>query len=147
MRRVKKNLDGKRHTTPWIKLEIIDYGGLAVHKLVKFVFISALFFAFSVHAGPGHDHDHGHGHDHGPVTADAAASKAQRKVRQLVRIGKIDSSWADVKPDGVEQKTYSQGPEWVITFKNSKVADESKQTLYLFYSLDGHYIAANYTGN
>ncbi|MDH5377166.1 MAG: DUF6488 family protein, partial [Gammaproteobacteria bacterium] len=64
-----------------------------------------------------------------------------------VKAGKIEESWAGTKPATVEKKTFSQGPEWVVSFSNKKVADASKQTLYMFYSLDGHYIAANYTGN
>lgn len=97
-------------------------------------------------AGPGHDHDQGHGHSHGPVAGNVASEKAAKKIEQLVQAGKIDASWAGVKPVSVEQKTFANGPEWVITFKNDRVKETSKQTLYLFFSLDGHYIAANHTG-
>lgn len=112
---------------------------------VIFAFCIGLLSAPAM-AGSGHDHDHGHNHDHGPVSKGVASSKAVKKVEQLVNKGKIDASWSGVQPASVEQKTYANGPEWVITFKNNKVNDSSKQTLYLFYSLDGHYIAANYTG-
>lgn len=101
-------------------------------------------FGTPVLAGAGHDH--GHGHSHGPVSSDAAAEKAVKKVEQLAQAGKIDPSWAGAKPSSVEQKNYANGPEWVVTFRNDKVADTSKHALYLFFSLDGHYIAANYTG-
>lgn len=110
---------------------------------VMFAFCFGLF-AGPVTAGPGHDHDHGH--SHGPVSEDVVSGKAMKKVDRLAKAGKIDASWPGIKPASVEQKTYANGPEWVVTFKNKKVSDASKQTLYMFYSLDGHYIAANYTG-
>ena len=97
-------------------------------------------------AGSGHDHSDGHGHSHGPVSADVASGKAMKKVEKLAKAGKIDQSWSGIQPVSIEQKTYAKGPEWVVTFKNDEVSDASKQTLYLFYSLSGHYIAANYTG-
>lgn len=102
------------------------------------------FFSMPALAGPGHDH--GHGHSHGPVSADVASAKAIKKVDQLAKAGKIDGSWLGIQPATVEKKTYANGPEWVVIFNNDNVDDASKQTLYLFYSLDGHYIAANYTG-
>lgn len=99
-----------------------------------------------VFAGAGHDHGSG-GHAHAALTSDQAITKATEKVRQLASAGKIDASWATVAAAGAEQKAYSKGPEWVVTFKNDKVSDTAKQTLYVFFSLDGHYLAANYTGN
>ena len=33
-----------------------------------------------------------------------------------------------------------------LTFKNPAVTDASKQTLYMFYSPSGNFIAANFTG-
>lgn len=113
----------------------------------KLMFILALCFSvFNTPAIAGSGHDHGHGHSHGPVSSDIASDKAMKKVDQLAKAGKTDASWSDIQPASVEQKTYANGPEWVVTFQNSKVSDKEKQTLYLFYSLDGNYIAANYTG-
>ena len=103
------------------------------------------FLASPLMAGPGHGHEEGH--DHGPISSDQAGAKAIKKVSQLVKKGKIDASWQGVNPSSIEKKTFSKEPEWVIVFKNDKVNDPSKQTLYLFYTLDGHYLAANYSGN
>lgn len=36
--------------------------------------------------------------------------------------------------------------EWVVVFVNDKIADTDKQKLYVFLTLGGDYIAANYTG-
>ena len=112
--------------------------------IINALLLSAALFATVAIAGPGHEHKHGHHHE--PVSADVAKEKAKQKVIQLVKDGKIDSSWSTINAAGAEQKSYGNGPEWVVTFNNSAISDDSKQTLYLFFSLNGHYIAANYTG-
>ncbi len=104
--------------------------------------LSFLLFAVPVMAGSDHDH----GHSHGPISSNEAINKATKKVQKLANVGKIDSSWSKTIAASAEQKEYSKGPEWVVTFKNDKISNSSKQTLYLFFSLDGSYIAANYTG-
>jgi hypothetical protein len=110
-------------------------------------FLSSLFFGAPILAGSGHEHDSDGGHSHGPISSDSVINRASKKVNKMAAAGKIDAGWSGVKAASVEQKTYSKGPEWVIMFKNGKINDAAKQTLYLFFSLDGHYIAANYTGN
>ena len=117
-----------------------------MQKFIATLFICTGLFATPALAGSGHDHDNGHGHSHGTVNVNTVANKATKKVRQLAEAGKIDASWSGVKPASAGQKTFGNQLEWVISFKNDKVSDKSKQTLYLFYSTNGHYIAANYTG-
>lgn len=114
-------------------------------QVIKAVLLFSFLFIPTAMAGSGHDH--GHGHSHETISNDAAMNKATSKVKQMADAGKIDASWATVTATSVEQATYAQGPEWVIVFKNDQVSDIAKQTLYLFFSLNGHYIAANYTGN
>jgi hypothetical protein len=109
--------------------------------------LSALLFGAPIMAGGGHEHDSDGGHSQGPVSSDNVINRALKKVKQMTDAGKIDSTWSGVKTANAEQKTYSKGPEWVVTFKNDKINDAEKQTLYLFFSLDGHYIATNYTGS
>ncbi len=110
--------------------------------LATTLLLSFVLFAAPVMAGSGHDH----GHSHEPISSKEVISKSIKKVQQLANAGKIDSSWSKVKAASAEQKEYSKVLEWVVTFKNDKVSDSSKQTLYLFFSIDGNYIAANYTG-
>lgn len=116
------------------------------------LFLAAMAFATAAQAGSGHTHDKdgghsNHGHSHGPVSIDAVKGKAMRMLTGLVKKGVIDKSWEGTQPAKAEKKMFSKGEEWVVSFNNDKVEDKSKQTLYIFYSLDGHYIAANYTGN
>ncbi len=119
-------------------------------NLITAIFLSSLMFGTPVIAGSGHDHDedggHSHSHAHESISGDEAAVKASKKIEQLIKKGKLDASWAGLKAASVEKKSYAKGPEWLIIFKNDKVTDMKKRTLYLFFSMDGHYIAANYTG-
>ncbi|KPJ90304.1 MAG: hypothetical protein AMJ53_13985 [Gammaproteobacteria bacterium SG8_11] len=94
-----------------------------------------------VFAGAGHDHAHE------PISKEKAGELASKNLEKLVEKGKIDKSWSGKPVNSVEKKTFSKGPEWVVTFKNESLADASKRTLYMFYTLDGHYLATNYTGN
>ncbi|MEH6344347.1 MAG: DUF6488 family protein [Bermanella sp.] len=112
-------------------------------KFVSALLISFALFATPALAGAGHDHSH----SHGPVKSDVIAKKAKDKITALVKAKKLAVSWALLEPTTIDQKNYSKGPEWLVTFNNPKVEDIKKQTLFMFYSLDGHYIAANYSGS
>ena len=111
----------------------------------------ALAFVNPAYAGSGHAHDKdgghsNHGHSHGPINSKDAENKAVGMLAGLIKKGVLDTNWGGINPATTEKKTFSKGPEWVVSFKNDQVKDKAKQTLYIFYSLDGHYIAANYTG-
>ena len=115
-------------------------------RIILILMFSSCFFITPAFAGTGHDHDQDHGHSHGPIDKQSAADKATLKVKQLVSAGKIDKSWGLSKVASTEQKTLKNGPEWLVIFNNAEISDKSKQKLYLFYSIDGQYLAANYTG-
>lgn len=100
-------------------------------------------FSWGAWAGPGHDH----GHSHDPVTQSQAETIATEKLAKLIEQGKLDSSWKDVKVAKAEQKKFKDQMEWVVSFQNSTASDPSKQTLYVFLTLGGEYLAANFTGN
>lgn len=88
----------------------------------------------------------GSGHSHDPITKEQASAMAAKKRDQLVQSGKLDKNWNGVAVSAVEQKTFAKGPEWVVTFRNDAIADPAQRTLYIFYALDGHYLASNFTG-
>jgi hypothetical protein len=115
-------------------------------NLMAVLLLTSFCFTVPAMAGAGHSHDANGRHNLAPITSEEAISKASHKVKKLADSGKIDATWSAVKAVSTEQKVYAKGPEWVVKFKNDKVDDKSKQTLYLFYTPDGHYIAANYTG-
>ncbi len=114
-------------------------------KLLTNIFLF-LCMTLSVTAFAGSGHNHGHSHEQKPISSEEAQSRAEKKVTALVKAGSIDKTWAGIKSNNIKQITFSHDPEWVISFSNNKISDASKQSLYLFYSLDGQYIAANYTG-
>lgn len=115
-------------------------------NLTTALLFTSLLFAAPVMAGSGHEHGHGHSHTEKAISSAEAISKATKKVKQLADAGKLDKTWGEAKASKAEQKTFSHDPEWVVSFKNSKITDSSKQTLYVFLKMSGHYIAANYTG-
>ncbi|MDH5391688.1 MAG: DUF6488 family protein [Gammaproteobacteria bacterium] len=116
----------------------------------KIVFLGICFswFSLAAVAGSGHDHasDHGHSHSHLPVDSVAAKANATKILAALVKRNVVDKSWAAVKATSVEQKEIKGNPEWVVIFDNAGLADKSKRKLYLFLTLGGDYIAANYSG-
>jgi len=116
-------------------------------KLITLMFVAFLLPAGQVFAGAGHSHGPDGGHSMGPISDKQVIERGLDVVKKLVNKGKIDATWSEVKTANAQQKTFSKGPEWVVSLVNKKVSDASKQTLYLFFTLDGHYIAANYDGN
>jgi len=111
---------------------------------IKFLLTATLF---AIPALAGGNHNHGHSHEQKAISSEKVSVKAIEKVKQLVKTNKIDISWDGIKPSNTQKKVFNHDPEWVITFKNNKISNVKKQNLYLFYSLSGKYIAANYTGN
>lgn len=111
---------------------------------IKNIFFGLVLSLFSLAATAGAGHDHGH--SHGPVSQERAQAIATRQVQRLADKGKIAKSWGSVKASTIEQKQFGSQTEWVVVFANDKVEDASKQKLYVFLTLDGGYLAANYTG-
>ena len=72
---------------------------------------------------------------------------AHEVVTKLANLKKIDSSWIEVDTEEAEKKEYSSGEEWVVTFNNPTIDNKRKRNLFIFLTLEGKYIAANYTGN
>lgn len=104
---------------------------------------SSLFMVPAVLASEG-----GSCHFHGskPASEAVITDCANQRKTSLVKAGKLDASWQTVKLDKAELVDGKKGKEWKVTFKNATVADASRQTLYLFFSQPGNFIAANFTG-
>ncbi len=120
-------------------------------QIKSIIFSSILFLSpAALMAGSNHDHGHDHGHGHGHAHAQVSKSQAEqvalKSVAQLIKTGKIDNSWETVDVSKSEKKQFGKNTEWVVSFTNDRINDPAKQTLYVFVSLTGKYIAANYTG-
>jgi hypothetical protein len=109
--------------------------------------IASLVAAFAV--APAAFADEGSGcHFHGKKPAAEATvigCAAQRKDALIAR-GKLDKSWQAIKHDKAEMAEGAKGKEWKVTFKDVATKDKVKETLYMFFTLPGNFIAANFTG-
>ncbi len=88
-------------------------------------------------------------HFHGSKPAQEATviQCATQYKDKLVEGGKLEKSWQTfAKVDKLEQIDGKRSKEWKLSFKNPAAADKNKDTLYLFYTLPGNFIAANHTG-
>lgn len=88
-----------------------------------------------------------HFHGSKPAAQAAVIQCATQYKDKLVEGGKLEKSWQAVaKVDKLEQVDGKRSKEWKLSFKNPDATDKAKDTLYLFYSLPGNFIAANHTG-
>ena len=60
--------------------------------------------------------------------------------------GKLDKTWQAAKVEKAEQVDGKKGKEWRVTFKDAAAKEKGKETLYMFFTLPGNFIAANFTG-
>ena len=87
-----------------------------------------------------------HFHGNAPIKEAILVGCASEYKDGLASKGKIDASWKGVKLDTAETVEGKKMKEWKFTFKNPAEKDATKQTLYIFYTLTGNFIAANFTG-
>jgi hypothetical protein len=120
--------------------------------------IICLFFTFSTLAGSdhGHGHSHSHGHSHGhvhksnqkkvykAVSKEKALEIGKFHVQRLIADKKIATSWNTSKFDKIVKKKSKKSHEWLITFSNEKETKDKK--LFIFLTLSGDFVAANFTG-
>ena len=87
-------------------------------------------------------------HFHGSKAAaqETVMACAQQRKAALVKSGKLEASWQDVKQEAISTVDGKKGKEWKISFKDPAAKDTAKQTLYMFFTLPGNFIAANFTG-
>jgi len=112
-----------------------------MRKVIICLFSLFALTATVAYAGPGHNHDHSP-----PITKEQAIEKATTVVKGLVKKEKLDATWSKVSSNSCTKLKIKHGFEWKVSFNNSKVKDKEKQTLYVFLSSSGKYLAANFTG-
>jgi hypothetical protein len=112
--------------------------------LIASAFVATLLASTSGFAG---DDATCHFHGSKPAAEATVIQCATQYKDKLVEGGKLEKSWQAVsKVDKLEQIDGKRNKEWKLSFKNPGAADKTKDTLYLFYSLPGNFIAANHTG-
>ena len=87
-----------------------------------------------------------HYHANEPVKETVIEVCANDQKDVLLKSEKIDASWKSVKLDKAETIEVKNMKEWKVTFKNPAAMDATRQTLYMFYTLTGKFIGANFTG-
>ena len=66
---------------------------------------------------------------------------------ELVTKGKLDKTWQSVKVDKAELFDGKKGKECArVMLKDVASKDKAKETLYMFFTAPGNFIAANFTG-
>lgn len=113
-----------------------------MNKLIKIAIITILTFNLNLLYAHG-------GHGKGvrvEVSKTDIKHNAIEEIKSLVKIKKIDKSWLNATLSKVEKKRFKYGLEWVVTFKNKKIKDIKKQTIYVFMSIFGKTTGVNYTG-
>lgn len=87
-----------------------------------------------------------HFHGNAPVKEAVITGCANGLKNKLIATGKLDASWKTVALDKAETVEGEKMKEWKFTYKNPAEKDAAKRTLYIFYTLAGNFIAANFTG-
>ena len=87
-------------------------------------------------------------HFHGSKQAEKATVEQCGVERRnlYLKNGTLDMSWSNIKPSVIEIIDGAKGKEWRLRFDNPTAPDSSKRSLYMFFSLPGNFIAANYSG-
>lgn len=115
---------------------------VAASLVVTIALAPDVFSPAAYAGGDGNCHFHGNA----PAKESIVTSCANQQKDTLIGKGKIDASWKSVKLQKAETVDGKSKKEWKMTFNNPAEKDPSKQTLYMFYTLSGNFIAANFTG-
>ena len=116
---------------------------------MKFItFLITLTIATFTYAGTGHGHGHSHGNGHSheavKISKEKTGEIGRKQLQRLVKAEKLDSSWINAKFDASEQKMSNGKTEWLVTFTNEKGVKGKK--LFIFLTLGGEFVAANFSG-
>ncbi|MDH5543841.1 MAG: DUF6488 family protein [Nitrospinota bacterium] len=103
------------------------------------------FFSFSAFVSNAYAHGGGH-MAKAPVDEATIKENAMKIVDGLVKRDKLDKSWALIAANSIEKKVISGNSVWVAIFINDKITDNDKRKLYVFLTLGGEYVAANFEG-
>ncbi|MEY4712648.1 MAG: hypothetical protein RIS88_2098 [Pseudomonadota bacterium] len=87
-----------------------------------------------------------HFHGSTPAKQETVLQCATQRKDMLAGTGKIEASWKSAPHEKIEQVEGKKGKEWKVTFRNPQAVDKDKQALYVFLSVPGNVLAANFTG-
>lgn len=87
-----------------------------------------------------------HFHGSKPAAESTVVGCANQRRDALVKSGKLSPAWKAIKHDQLALVDGQKGKEWKISFKNAAAQDKTKETLYMFFTQAGNFIAANHSG-
>lgn len=87
-----------------------------------------------------------HFHGKKPAAEATVSGCAVQRKDALVKSGKLPAAWGTVQPQTIDVVDGKKGKEWKVTFKDPNAKDKSKETLFMFFTPPGNFIAANFTG-
>ncbi len=87
-----------------------------------------------------------HFHGSKPAAESVVLGCAKQRKQALVKSGKLEPSWQALPHSAIEQVEGKKGKEWKVAFKDPAAKDKAKETLYMFFTVTGNFIAANFTG-
>lgn len=105
--------------------------------------LSTMLWASAALASEG---DSCHFHGNKPAAEATVSTCAAQRKDVLVKSGKLDAAWRAVKPEKIEMVDGKKGKEWKVSFKDTATKDKTKETLYMFFTPPGNFIASNFTG-
>ncbi|MBI2791788.1 MAG: hypothetical protein HYX61_07510 [Gammaproteobacteria bacterium] len=79
-----------------------------------------------------------------PLEKNKVVEKANKVISMAIEQNKLEPSWKEAKADEPKLIDEDKGGQWVIKYTNSKINKDNQ--LFIFFTLDGKYIAMNYTG-
>jgi len=71
---------------------------------------------------------------------------AKKEVKRLASQKKIPKSWKSMAISKIGKTHYGDSNDWVVGFDNPKIKNKTKRTLYIFVTVKGKVVGANYTG-
>ncbi len=117
-----------------------------MNKLLTITTLLTLFQISFVHAHG--DHSGEDQPQQAKVTSNDQASKiASTIIAKFVNENQFNKTWLNSSVKDISKKTFGGKLEWVVSFFNSQIQDQSKSTLYIFLDINGKYVGSNYTGN
>jgi hypothetical protein len=87
-----------------------------------------------------------HFHGNKPAAEATVLGCAVQRKDNLVKAGKLDAVWQPAKHDSIALVDGKKGKEWKVSFKHPAALGGGKDTLYLFFTPVGNFIAANFSG-
>jgi hypothetical protein len=87
-----------------------------------------------------------HFHGSKPAAESTVIGCANQRRDALVKSGKLSAAWTAIKHEQLALVNGQKGKEWKISFKNTAEQDKTKESLYMFFTPSGNFIAANHSG-